>query len=398
MTLQLEGFDAYATAQVPASEKWSAATEVTIVAGGGRSGAASDNCAHFDTRVGSVLSKTVSPTAVSGVYTATWGQAVRILSLIGNLTLGSIRTALSEFELFVNDQGKVWIQQTSGGVDLGTICASADHAVPIGTGGTYIEVQIRFEAGVSTACQLRVRDQWGTMNLVAQGALLALSPADQPYTTLVHGGGIVDGPGEWHVDDIYLNDGVPAATAIPYNGQLIYNDGYFSDTHIDAVYPTADGLNLATGNTPWVPNSGPTQYTQIDEHPPDEDTSYIEAGLTDQTSTFAFQSPRQGDGFGRVGCTGPNVPIYAIQWDGRLRTEAGERPIAPILRRIIGGTLATDLVVQAASIVIALTSYGYYPRVFDRNPTLSNAYWTFANFFRQALPVAGDMEFGVRHL
>lgn len=390
MTLGLWAFGPFDTSFLPAAGLWTSASGVTIVAGGGRSGDASDNCAAFSTASGSVLSRTVSPTAVSGVYTATYGLAVRVLTVTTSFTLASLWTATSKIDLIVLADGTVRLTQTQNGILLGTICESDPDAVPIGTGGFYIEVQVIF-SNASAACQINVSDQYGDMNPLVTGSLLGTDAG--PYTTFRLGGGVGEAAATWRVTDVYLNDGVPAASAISYKGRLIYNDSFFGNTHIQAFYPTADGTNLSTGNTPWVPNSGSTEYTQIDEHPPDEDVTYVSADAANQTSTFAFQSSAARP-FGRLNCSA-NLPIYALQWDGRMRTESLAGTVTPIVREIVGGTLATDDVAEGDDLIVSDTAYLYYPDVFDRNP-IDDSPWDFGVFYPSAVGAVGTTEIGMR--
>lgn len=309
------------------------------------------------------------------------------------MTLASIWTAFSQFDLILNTAGRLKLLQTSNGVPLGTVCETADGVVPLTSGGVYIESQITFTAGLATAGQIRISDQYGEMNLVAQGPLLALAVTDQPYTAFRLGGGVGEGPATWRVADVYLTDGVPTATPQPTKRGLVFNDSYLGNTHIDAFYPTADGTNLSVGNTPWVPDTGAVQYTQIDEHPPDEDASYIAADQSQQTSTFAFQSSRLVP-FGRQGCAAWNQ-VYGVQWDGRARVLTDPSLVIPIVRQIVAGSIPGDLIGQGTGQVVSATAYRYYPDVFNRNP-IDGEPWTFAPFFPVAVGAVGTLEFGAR--
>lgn len=397
MVRLLESFGAFATAQLPASHKWTTATNVAIVAGAGRSGDPSDNAAYFDTSLGSVLSGPLEVTSSGGYQTCTIGHAVRITAIAGRLTLLSLTTTNSRFDLVTNEDGALWVEQVVGGISLGTVCTTIDGVVPSVTGGTYIELRIILRAAYTKAVQIRVRDQWGQMNPLVQGALLALL-AGETFTTRTFGGGTGDAAATWYVADLYQTDGVPEATALAYNGLLIYNDGYLGDTHVEAFYPTADGENLSVGNTPWVPNSGTAEFSRINEHPPDDDTSFVSANASGQRSTYVFQNPRQTSflRFGWIGCTADAQPIYSVQWGGRFAVvDAASLSVEPVVRQIVDGTFAGDNLYTADPITIDDTDFLYYLAQLGRNPFTGEA-WTFAAFYRQPTVLPGDLEFGQR--
>lgn len=393
MIRRLEAFGAYDTGILPASNKWTSASGVVIEADAGRSGFAGDNAAFFDTALGSVLEGDITCTAVAGVYTVTHGLAFRILTLDSQATLFSVLTAISQFDVIATEWGSLQITQTSGGVLLGTVCETPDGVIPIGTGGVYVELRIVLQTGSVRAIQVRVSDQYGDMNPLAQGALFALVAGEAP-TTLRLGGGVNDGPATWYVTDIYQTDGVPASTTLQYNGVAMRNDGYLGNTHVQTFYATADGANLSTGNTPWDPSAGTTAYNLINEHPPDEDTTYISADTTGQLTTCLFESPNAAP-FGRLNCS-VYAPLFGIQWDGRARTEGTASAIAPVIRRIVTGLLAGDIVEVGDTILVDATSYRYYPQVFDRDPTNNDAPFTFAVFVPAGVGIPGTVEFGVR--
>jgi hypothetical protein len=398
MIRRLESFSPFATAQLPASEKWTTAVNVAVVAGAGRSGGADDNAAFLDTALGAALTGPLDITSYGGYQKATWGHAVRVTAISGRLTLGSLSTTISRFDLVMDEDGALWVEQVSGGVNLGIVCQTVAGAVPRLTGGTYIEMRVLLRASYNPAVQLRVRDQWGLMNPLVQGRLLALT-AGETFTTLTLGGGTGDDAAQWYVADVYATDGVPEATALVYNGELVYNDGYLGDTHVQALYPTADGANLSSGNTPWVPDTGSVEYSRINEHPPDGDTSYVSADTSGQTSTYVFQMPQQAAiaRFGFVGCTAVPQPIFGVQWAGWVRAETTAAYLIPIVRQIDGGTIPTDDIYEGNPLSVTLTSYSYVLALFGRNP-ISGDPWQFSAFRRQPATLPGDLEFGQRLL
>lgn len=393
MIQQLEGFDAYATGNLPASALWDVASNVTIVPDAGRSGFSGDNAAFFDASLSPLLTKAISPEIESGIYVGTFGFAIRPIVISGEVTLAGIDTAITRFNLMLSEQGALKITQVTGGVLLGTICETADDVVPIGTGGCYIEARLIQQAGLVSAVQIRVSDQFGDMNPLAQGAILAQIGTDVPYTTLRFGGALTPEVGQWYLDDVYLTDGVRAATPVVYDGTIVWNDSYLGNTHVHTVYATADGYRLSVGNTPWTPNIGSTSYNLINEHPPDEDATYISADTAEQLSTFVFNSNR-AEPFGLKGCCA-YAPLFGLAWVGRLRVDADPASVSPIIRTLVTGTLATDDVVAGDAIAVSDTDYAYYRQFFDRNPSTDQP-WTMAVFSALGAGVLGSVEFGIR--
>lgn len=392
----LSSFDPFGTSNLPASGIWTAFSGVTIVADAGRSGWSGDNAASFVYGNGDYLARNLSLTAVSGIYTATFGFAQRLLTIAGDTILASFWTTNSKFDLWAiltGDGVRLRLTQEAGGTLLGTVCETVAGVIPIAVGGVYIEFQVRMICE-DDSCVIRVSDQYGEMQPLVQGAPFAFL-LDETPTQFRLGSTTNTAAATGYVDDVYGLDSVPAESPLFWKGRLIYNDSFLGNTHITTFYPTADGTNLSTGNTPWAPDTGSVQYTQIDEHPPDEDASYITADEAGQTSTFQYQSP-YGRPFGRIGCEA-NAVIYGMQWDGRARAVATPGRMASIVRQVIGGTFATDLVSEGDPLVVTDTSYLYYPDVLDRNP-ISGDPWTWGVFYPTALGAVGSTEFGVRLL
>lgn len=394
MLKRLDGFDSYATANLPASHLWSVASGVTIVANAGRSGFTGDNAAFFDASLGSVLSTPITPTAVTGIYTGTYGLALRFLTLTSVATVAALETAISAFALVVSADGSVKVTQTTGGVLLGTVCETLPNVVPIATGGVYLASRLVQRAGDVTAVQIMASDQFGEMNLLAEGALLAQAAGDLPYTTFRLGGGVGETGATWYVDDVYLTDGVKAPTPVSFDNQVVWNDSYLGNMHVHTVYATADGYQLSVGNTPWVPSPGPSAYAMIDEHPPDEGATLLQATAADQLTTCVFNANRS-EPFGLRGCCA-FAPMFGLQWLGRLSATTLDVDVVPVVRLLVTGTLASDVVAEGDAITVSGATYTYYPQIFDRNPTIGDRPWTFAVVSAVAAGIIGSTEFGIK--
>src|SRR3954470_3177244 len=118
----LESFDPYSTAFLPAGQLWDTASGVTITPDAGRSGFTGDNAAFFSTEAGSVLRKTISPTIHAGIYTTTYGFAIRPLVVELSAIVFSLLTPNSQFDLQMTEWGSLELYQTTGGNPLGRVC------------------------------------------------------------------------------------------------------------------------------------------------------------------------------------------------------------------------------------------------------------------------------------
>lgn len=125
---------------------------------------------------------------------------------------------------------------------------------PAGTlqfGGVYqyIEMKVLVASGVDGSVQVRVNGQpVVTLNAVQTYYTGSLVP------TIVS----LYPQGRRHYDDLYINNDIG-----------LHNFDFEGDVRIDTHYPDADG-DIAQ----WNRNTGTVQFETIDEHPPDEDTTY----------------------------------------------------------------------------------------------------------------------------
>lgn len=388
----------YSTADLPALTQWDSVSGVTVVADGGRSGYDGDNCFELTAAANSaaVKSLTVDPDS-NGIYTISVGVAVRAISVTATVRLFSIATAISRFDVVLSWEGRLTVTQTTGGVLLGTICTTEAHVAPVGDGGCYIGLQIRFVLNDATAVHLEISDQFGAMNQVGAGAVLAFLESELPSASLVLGGATGQAAATWRMCDIYLTDGLAAETPVTTpEGRLLYNDGLLGNVHIDALYPTADGVNLDVDNTPWVPSVGSSHYEMVNSHPPD-DATYEEADTNQQTDAFVYQHPLAGPSFGRVGCCGCYVSVYGLKWMARLLGVGGDATVGSLVRQIVTGLWAQDLVDTGGLVVASDAAFAYYPIYMDRNP-IDGTPWSMQPFVSQTPTAPGSLEFGAQQI
>lgn len=146
-----------------------------------------------------------------------------------------------------------------------------------------------------------------------------------------------------YYDDIAFND---------ISGGV--NDSWIGRGGIPAIFPTGVGFSTDLG---LFPNTGEANWEDVDEVPPDDDTSYVFDDVIDEHDSYAASN---------LAATGT---IAAVQWLARARSDlAGAPEIARILR--IGGV---DY--QGADIGID-ADYDYYPDILDQDPNAGPGAWT----------------------
>ncbi len=146
-----------------------------------------------------------------------------------------------------------------------------------------------------------------------------------------------------YFDDIYICDNTGAQ-----------NNDFLGDCTIVAINPDSDVT------TEWS-TPGASHYTEIDENPSDEDTSYIETG-----------SPTAVDLWGFENVTNLFGSIYGIQVCGES-TRTGD---AIDLRIVSGATTSDD--VGTDNTEVNDPDYVTYTRIVELDPNTSSA-WTLSN-------------------
>ena len=150
------------------------------------------------------------------------------------------------------------------------------------------------------------------------------------------------GSGNITFDDIYVCDGTGST-----------NNDFIGDVKILAVYPRLDNT------TQWSGGATP-QFSLVNEHIPDDDTTYISSSTANQISDFFFDMISSFTG------TVPGVQylIYARKDDEGTRSIKHTVDGAPPMG--VPEEFLADL-------------YVYYHIPFDTDP-IANAAWTVANF------------------
>lgn len=146
---------------------------------------------------------------------------------------------------------------------------------------------------------------------------------------------------KWYMDDFFIWDTTGS-----------YNNDFIGDRRVVTLYPDAD-----TSVADWTPNSGSTEYTQIDDSAVDGDTTYV------STNTVGHQSE-----YDLTAMPGNTWTINAIQtMTAARKTDAGP------------GSMRTDIISNGTngtgSTKTLGTSYAMRSDVFQTDPNTGSA-WT----------------------
>lgn len=163
-----------------------------------------------------------------------------------------------------------------------------------------------------------------------------------------------------------------AGAVVGYYDDIAFNDitggvnaSWIGRGGIPAIFPEGAGNSTDLG---LFPNGGEANWEDVDEKPPDDDTSYVFDDVIDEHDSYETED---------LPATGP---ISAVQWLARAKSDlVGAPEIARILR--IGGAdyQGADMGIDA--------NYDYYPEILDEDPDAAGA-WTVA--------AINGMELGVK--
>lgn len=162
------------------------------------------------------------------------------------------------------------IEVRTGGVS-GTVRASSSPVL-VTTAWQHVEIKTTFHA-TTGACEIRVNGQ--TILNASNINTDALGTSYSSQVRVGSGGtaGFPTGNPSVFVDDIFAWD---------LSGT--YNNDFIGDKKVYALVPTSD-----TAVADWLPDTGSTGYTQIDEIPP-VSTDYIQANTVGDESEFGMSN------------------------------------------------------------------------------------------------------------
>lgn len=155
---------------------------------------------------------------------------------------------------------------------IGAYAGSAHTAIaasdPIIAANSWQHIEVRVVADtVVGECEVRVNERvvlaLTGLNLGALGA-----------TQIVYGmpGGKVGADLDWQIDDLVV-----------WNDDGLYNNDFIGPVRVELLMPTAD-----TAETDWVRNTGSSDFSAINNNPPDGDTTYLTGTNVSDISEFEF--------------------------------------------------------------------------------------------------------------
>ena len=323
--LFMDSWDHYDDADLP--NKWTVVGGTPEVnAGIGRNGTSGLLIAGSETIAktypGGNLTDVVVGVAFKAVGTLL-GGAYTIIALLDSTTV--------QVDIRI-DAGTGQLQLTRNGTLLATSVDSINADVFY-----YIE----FKANIANAGSAEVRVNevaWITFSGDTQSTANA-------FTTGMRLGRGAGGINASYYDDLYIisNAGPP-------------NNDYLGDIRVEAVLPDGAG-----NSTEWTPSAG-ANWQNVDDNPPDSDTSYNSSATASQQDTFSMADLVSTSGT----IKGIQTLIYA------RKDDAGARTIRRVTR-----SGATDYYGSNES--ISAETYTYFIDIQETDPN-TGAAWTIPNF------------------
>lgn len=395
----------YTTAQL--ADKYTSATAVTVVDGAGRLGSPA---LLFNASNHSALSKTLTPAALgAGGQRLTVGCAYRPLILTNTPNAAPIlQIPLSNnqtISLLATAKGQlVVVIAPTGGILYTTLATSPLNTLSAGV-GVYLELQVDLRTGATAFGKVTIRVNAATVVTSPIPALIATT-----YSSLILGGGPVGFvfAGRWYLSDLVVLDGdtsLPVGGILTRKGTRVTLGDFLGNIHVQALLPVRDGANLSVGNVPWVPALGSDNVANV--NPPiatDNVSDSFNGGFpTGNNDTFGYRSPRAGSvvAQGLYGTTdGVAWPLYAVQWVARVKSNGGAPQVAPLIRRIVDGFFAGDIVAAGPTLTVTDVAYAFALVPLAADPTNSNKAWQLDAVALSTQPAAqpGDVELGIQKL
>lgn len=216
----------------------------------------------------------------------------------------------------------------------GTTLATSATSPPVGV-WNYIELKVKIASGTSGTYEVH----WNGVQL----ADLTSAAANTQATGNATGNQIGVGP---YTDSGYTNS-IDFCDFYGCDAQGSVNNDFLGDMRVE--YRAPNGNGTTSGFTGSDGNSV-DNYLLVDEHPPNDDTDYVEANPSTTKDTYAFQDLSSSSGT----VAGVQIGLYA------RKTDAGLKTIQSVAR--LSGTE-----VNSADKALA-ASYAYYLDVRETKP------------------------------
>lgn len=336
--LFMDGFDHYATGDI--LEKWT-----QIIGTGGNAyaiGAYGRNSSNglrvhsLNLAVAERPSITLAPGDASFYIGFAFMPEPNLADLTANHIVQIGEGATAHVSLKLNTNGTLSVMRgTGGGTTLGTtafaLSENTYYYVEIGgsihdTTGA-VTVRVNGDPKLTLTSVDTRNGATGVWDYVAIGGLDVVTNGDEAY---------------WRFDDLYVCDGTGSA---PHNT-------FLGDVRVISILP--DGAGATTQFTP----SAGSNYQNVDEATPDDDTTYNASNTAGHKDTYTY---------GNVGVAGTVHGVQACV--SAKKTDAGTRTIAAVARPT---STDYDGTTQALG-----TTYTYYRQIWALNPATAAA-WTTA--------------------
>jgi hypothetical protein len=326
--LFMDSFDHYATADI--TEKWTEHVRCEIN-GSGRNGTSAmligvgSNTGH------------VTVTCLGGVATAIVGVAVKFTTFNSVPCPLVILGSASEWEcgLRVNADGtlQAWVATSTFNPDSAywwqTVGAASVTAMQTGV-WYYVEVK------------MTCNDSTGSIQARLNGIeVLNQTGLDTKYSsTSLTRAGCAAGSGQYvYIDDLVVMDTTGAV-----------NNAFLGDVTVSALYP--NGAGTTTG---WTPSAG-SNYDNVNEAAPNDDTDYNSTAVATTKDTYAMQNCAAG------------ADIKAVQILAAVRKAAE----GPGKVKLVTRSNSTDY--DGTEQGIGGTSYSYVREVLETDPATAAAW------------------------
>lgn len=393
----------YTTAQI--AQKYDTASMVTVVPGAGR---LSGQAIFCDATANAQLVKALAPHDLThGGELFTCGFAFKPVVLTSSpnppwlLTLPlSNGTSLV---LTCTGTGQLQILKVvTGGIVGSVVAVSPPNTVRLNV-GCYIEVQFNLNDALHATGRAAIH-----VNGVS--VLTAVFPSQVGATyssvTLAKGPDGFSFGGKFYVADIYMLDGntdFPVGGIRRLDGTVATLGTFLGNISVQAIVASNNGLNLYESNTPWVPALGGTDNVSNvrAQFAADNPSVGFNGGYpTGNLDSFQMSSPRAGAIIGTdfYGFTaGQPWPLYAVQAVARVKSGGAAPQFKPLVRRIVGGTIPTDLVVEGALRTVTDVDYYFELQPYQADPTNGNKAWDIRQVILNPHSASDvqDVEFGL---